>query len=88
MRAILTFATFLALAGCSIQDNNPDYEYPEGSEAKGPDWPELAVTSELESAGATVQSDAAENQTDADRLAARALALRARADRLRRQVGN
>lgn len=88
MRVIFTFATILALAGCSIQDNKPDYEYPEGSNANGPDWPKLAVTSELESAGTAVQSDAAENQTDADRLAARARALRARADRLRRQVGN
>ncbi len=88
MRVIFTFATILALAGCSIQDNNPDYEYPEGSEASGPDWPELAITSELESAGASVQSDAADNQTDADQHAARAVALRARADRLRRQVGN
>lgn len=88
MRLIFTSLALVALAGCSIQDNRPDYEYPEGSKAKGADWPELAVISELQSQGTDVQTTAEQNQIEADRLAARARALRARADRLRRQVGN
>lgn len=88
MRLILASIPLIALAGCSIQDNRPDYVYPEASKVKGTDWPELAVTSELEAAGTTVQTRAETNQAEADRLAARARALRARADRLRRQVGN
>lgn len=88
MRLILSSITLIAVAGCSIQDNRPNYEYPEGSQTKGADWPELAVTSELEAAGTSVQNRAQTNQADADRLAARTRALRARAERLRRQVGN
>ncbi len=88
MRLIFASIFLAALAGCSIQDNRPDYEYPAGSEVKGADWPDLAVTSELEAAGSNVQERAQTNQAEADRLAARARALRARADRLRRQVGN
>jgi hypothetical protein len=88
MRLILTSITLIALAGCSIQSNRADYKYPEGSETDGTDWPELAVTAELEAAGTTTQARASENQEDADRLAARARALKARAERLRRQVGN
>lgn len=88
MRLILASIILAAFAGCSIQDNRPDYEYPDASEPKGTEWPKLAVTSELESAGVTVKERAETNQVEADRLAARARALRARADRLRRQVGN
>ncbi len=88
MRLIFASICLFAIAGCSIQDNRPDYEYPEGSETKGSDWPELATTAELEAAGTDIQTSAEENQIAADRLAARARALRARADRLRRQVGN
>lgn len=88
MRLIFTLSTIFALSACSIQSNSPDYEYPENSDASGADWPELAVTSELAAAGTTVQTSAAENQTEADQLAARARALRARTERLRRQVAN
>ncbi len=88
MRLILSCTLILVIAGCSIQDNRADYEYPAGSDASGTDWPELSVTSELRDAGTAVQTRAADNQTEADRLAARARALRARAARLRQQVGN
>lgn len=88
MRLILPCTLILALAGCSIQDNRADYEYPASSDASGADWPDLSVTSELRDAGTTVQTRAANNQTEADRLVARARALRARAARLRQQVGN
>ena len=88
MRLVFTSLTLIALAGCSIQNNRPDYEYPEASKVKGTDWPDLGITSELQAEGAVVLDRAQTNQTEADRLAARARALRARADRLRRQVGN
>ena len=88
MRLIFASITLFALAACSIQDNRSDYEYPAASDTSGADWPDLAVTSELESAGQSVTDKATENQAEADRLAARAIALRARAARLRQQVGN
>ena len=75
MRLILTSIIFVALAGCSIQDDRPSYEYPEGSKTK-----------ELQAAAISVQSRAQINQKDADRLVARAKTLWARTKHLRRQV--
>ncbi|MBR9862587.1 MAG: hypothetical protein GYB24_04020 [Rhodobacteraceae bacterium] len=88
MRLILLMTAALALAACSIKSNRPDYQYPEGSDASGADWPELAVTSELAAAGEGVSAAAQENQAAAERLAARARALRARAARLKRDATN
>jgi hypothetical protein len=70
-------------SACSIKHNHPDYTYPAASLTNGADWPKLAVTEELETAGATARTNADHNQADTDRLIARAAALRARAHRLR-----
>lgn len=88
MRLILLLTAALALAACSIKSNRPDYQYPDGSDATGADWPELAVTSELAAAGQGVTQTAKDNQAATERLAARARALRARAARLQRDVTN
>lgn len=88
MRLIFLLTAALALAACSIKSNRPDYQYPEGSDATGADWPELAVTSELAAAGASVSRTAEDNQESTERLAARARALRARAARLQRDAAN
>lgn len=88
MRVTLAAFLILALAGCSIQSNRPDYEYPANSDATGSDWPDLAVTTELVGAGQDVQTNASAQQAQADQLAARARALRERAARLRRLANN
>ncbi|GGA14025.1 hypothetical protein [Neptunicoccus cionae] len=88
MRLILLLTAALALAACSIKSNRPDYQYPNGSDATGADWPELAVTSELAAAGQGVTQTAKDNQAATERLAVRARALRARAARLQRDVAN
>ena len=88
MRVLTTILALTILSACAIKDNRSDYEYPADSDVSGPDWPELAVTAELEEAGKSTTQTAAENQNATERLAARARALRARADRLRRQVNN
>ena len=87
MRISLSILTVFALAGCSIQSNRPDYQYPSQSDVSGTDWPKLAVTAELEAAGDTVKENAENNQIEAERLAARAKALKARAARLKRETG-
>jgi hypothetical protein len=86
MRLILTSIIFVALAGCSIQDDRPSYEYPEGSKTKGTDWPKLSIATELQAAAISVQSRTQIKQKDADRLVARAKTLWARTKHLRRQV--
>lgn len=88
MRLILLLTTALALAACSIKSNRPDYQYPANSDASGTDWPDLAVTADLAAAGEGVQEDARQNQIDANRLAARARALQARAQRAQRNTSN
>ena len=88
MRLTFSILMIFALSACSIKSNKPDYQYPASSDASGSDWPTLAVTSELEAAGENAKETAAENQEEADRLAARARALKARAARLRAQVAN
>lgn len=86
MRLILNSIILLALAGCSIQDDRPSYEYPEGSKTRSTDWPKLGIATELQAAAVSVQSRAQNNQKDADHLVARAKTLRARTKHLRRQV--
>ncbi|MDR6264008.1 hypothetical protein [Roseobacter sp. N2S] len=88
MRLILVLTTAMALAACSIKSNRPEYQYPASSDASGSDWPDLAVTAELAAAGQGVQDDARQNQIEADQLAARARALRARAQQLQRNTAN
>ncbi len=88
MRLVLPALMTLALAGCSIQSNTPEYEYPAASDASGPDWPDLAVTSELVAAGQNTQTTASDNQAATERLAARARALRERVKRLKRETAN
>ena len=88
MHLILTSTVLIALAGCSIQNKHPNYEYPKSSRTTGTDWPKLAVTSELVLNPKSVQSQAQVNQVGADHLASRANALRVRTERLRHNLGN
>ncbi len=88
MRLIFPAVALLLLTACSIKSNREDYQYPALSDPKNAPWPELAVTADLVAAGQTVHQSASDNQTAADRLAARARALRARAKRLQQEAAN
>lgn len=88
MRLILISIILVALAGCSIQDDRPSYEYPERSKTKGTDWPKLGIATELEAAAISLQSRAQNNQKDVDHLVARAKILRARAKHLHGEVSD
>lgn len=83
MPRILFLLPLLLLSACDIRSDRPDFTYPAASDVSGPDWPELAVTSELAAAGMAAQGNAEARAAEAARLAARARALKARAARLR-----
>lgn len=87
MTRFLLFVPICLVGACDIQDDRPDFRYPAASDASGMDWPELAVTNELIAAGAAATKDTETRQAEADRLAARAAALRARARVLRASQG-
>ena len=82
----LALLATVALNACDIRSARPDFEYPASSDVSGSEWPDLAVTAELTAAGEAASTGAMERQQEAERLAARARALKARAERLRRSV--
>ena len=75
----------ITVAGCSIKDDVPEFKYPSQTDFTDQDWPKLVVTEELRATGLETQRIADQEKQAVERLAARARALRLRANRLKNQ---
>lgn len=81
-RNLLAVILFLAVSGCSLAPELPSAERLSPSEAKAQDWPVLLPRDQLPLAREDVAGQNAQMQSETDQLAARAEALRKRADAL------
>jgi len=80
--------SLLMVSGCSIKGDVPDFKYPSRTDYSDQNWPELALTEDLMTAGETANADAQKAKTATDAIAARVAHLRARAAALRAASAN